>query len=59
LSIQVHGARTTLRQAAAKFGVVELQIVAQRVQQGHLRIAVNFDLFTIHLKFRDCHIVSL
>jgi hypothetical protein len=55
---EVHGARTALRQATAKFGVVQFQIVAQRVQQGHLRIAVNLDGFTVNQKGGQSHVVS-
>src|ERR1700704_1526385 len=35
LAVKVHGASSALREAAAEVGIVEAEIVAQGVQQGH------------------------
>ena len=41
LAIEVHGAGAALREPAAEVGVAHLEIVAQSVQQRHVRIGVD------------------
>jgi hypothetical protein len=37
----VHGARAALRHAAAELGAVELEIVAQCIEQRHFRLGID------------------
>src|SRR5262249_46376843 len=45
--IDVHRARTTLRQAAGEFRIGEPQVVAQRVEQGHGRVGLDLGRLAI------------
>src|SRR5262245_165334 len=41
LAVEMHGTGTALREPAAEMGVVELEIVAQGVQERHVRLGVD------------------
>src|SRR6266404_4839924 len=41
LAVKLHGASSALREPAAEVGIVEAEIVAQGVQQGHLGLGVD------------------
>ncbi len=50
LAVDHHRARAALAQAAAELGAVELQIVAQNVEQRRLRIGVDIVALAIHVR---------
>ena len=43
LAIDMHGAGATFRQAAAEAGAVQVQMVAQHIEQGGIRV-IDFDV---------------
>src|SRR5438876_7985472 len=58
LAVQVHGASSALREAAAEVGVVETEIVAQGVQQRHLRLGVDGNAPAVDGELEAGHVYS-
>src|SRR5262249_54045179 len=55
LAVDVHRAGAALRQTAAEMRVVERELVAQRIEQGHVGIGVDrFDL-AVHVEVHSGH----
>src|ERR1700693_4070780 len=50
LSVHMHCASPTLREAAAKMRVVQPDIVAQRVEQRHIRIGIDGMCLAVHVE---------
>src|SRR5262249_16645858 len=50
-----HGTRAALAQAAAVFGTVQLQVIAQHVEQGRCRIDVDLVLASVDVESDHLH----
>src|SRR5262245_25488610 len=59
LPVHVHGARAALRQPAAKMWIVERELVAQRVEQRHVRVGIDRVDLAVHIEIYSGHEVRL
>ena len=55
VAVHDHGAGAALGQAAAEFGTVELQIVAQCIEQRHVRLGVDDLRLAVYSQGYFCH----
>src|SRR5438552_9189775 len=59
LAVQVHRASAALRAAAAEVGIIETEIVAQGIQQGHLGLGVHSNALAVNGELEAGHASSL
>ena len=50
LAVHVHGAGAALREPAAEFRIVQADVVAQRVEQRHVRIGIDGVRLAVHVE---------
>src|SRR5262245_45210603 len=59
LSVEMDGAGAALRQAAAEVGVVQANVVAERVQQRHVRIDIDIVVLAVDVQGKSLAHVAL
>ena len=50
LAVEMHRAGAALRQAAAEMRIVEADVVAQRIEQRHVRIGIDGVGLAVHVE---------